>query len=102
MSRVAEPGLTDQLLKTIIVKENVANAYRAAGRLDEAITLYNEVIATAVPLLGPGSPSTLTARSNLAGAYREAGRLADAIALYEESFADTTRILGPDDPDSLT
>ena len=87
---------------TLASRHNLAGAYRAAGRLTEAITLYEQVLTDRTRVLDEDHPDTLTSRHNLAGAYREAGRLGQAIALYEQVLTDRTRVLGEDHPDTLT
>ena len=80
----------------------VAQAYDSAGRLGEAIALFEEVVADSVRVLGPDHSDTLTSRNNLAYAYDSAGRVGEAIALYEEVLTVRTRVLGPDHPDTLS
>ena len=79
----------------------IAQAYGSAGRLGEAIPLYEEVLADSAHILGTVHPSILTTRNNLAVAYRVMGRLSEAIALFEEVVADSVRVLGPDRPQTL-
>jgi tetratricopeptide (TPR) repeat protein len=74
----------------------LASAYRGAGRLVEAIPLYERTLAGRERLLGPDHPSTLRSSNYLASAYREAGRLAEAIPLYERTRAGWHQLLGPD------
>ena len=89
---------------TLASRHNLAGAYEGAGRLGEAIALYEQVLTDRIRIrvLGEDHPDTLTSRNNLAGAYREAGRLTEAIALYEQVLTDRTRVLGEDHPDTLT
>ncbi|WP_454933455.1 FxSxx-COOH system tetratricopeptide repeat protein [Actinomyces oris] len=86
---------------TLTSRNNLAGAYRDAGRLDEAIALCEETLEDRTRTLGPHHPDTLTSRNNLASAYRDAGRLDEAITLCEETLTDSTRILGPHHPDTL-
>ena len=74
----------------------LASAYREAGRLAEAIPLYERTLAGWRQLLGPDHARTLRSSSYLASAYCEAGRLAEAIPLYEQTLARCTRVLGSD------
>ena len=83
-------------------RHGLAGAYESAGRLGEAITLYEEVAADCARVLGEDDPDTLASRNNLAGAYESAGRLGEAIALYEQVLADQVQVLGPDHPHTLT
>ena len=87
---------------TLMVRNNLAFAYRSVGRFDEAIELYERVLADQKWVLGPDHPNTLTTRSNLAGAYRSVGRFDEAIELFEWVLADRVRVLGPDHPKTLT
>jgi tetratricopeptide (TPR) repeat protein len=61
---------------------NLADACRAAGRWDDAITLHQRTLTDREHALGPTHPDTLSARSNLARAYRAAKRLDEAIPLH--------------------
>ena len=83
-------------------RHNLADAYRASGRLDKAITLYEQTLEDSIRVLGPDHLSTLTSRLNLAGAYQAAGRLDEAITLYEQVFSGRSRVLGPDHRSTLT
>jgi len=87
---------------TLTSRNNLANAYQAAGRTDEAITLHEQNLTARERVLGPDHPDTLTSRNNLAAAYRAAGRLDEAIGLHEQTLAARERVLGPDHPDTLT
>ena len=86
---------------TLTARNNLAGAYQTAGRLDEAIPLYEQNLEDRTRILGPHHPRTLTARNNLAGAYQAAGRLNEAIPLYQQNLKDRTRILSPHHPDTL-
>ena len=87
---------------TLILCNNLAGAYESAGRLTQAITLYEQVLTDRTRILGNDHPQTLTSRNNLANAYRKAGRLTQAITLLEQVLTDRTRILGNDHPQTLT
>jgi tetratricopeptide (TPR) repeat protein len=51
-------------------RANLAAAYRAAGRIAEAIGLFEETLIARELVLGRGHPDTLHLRSSLANAYR--------------------------------
>ena len=87
---------------TLTSRNNLAAAYRATGRTDEAVILYEQNLADRERTLGPDHPDTLTSRNNLAAAYWTAGRTDEAIPLYEHNLADRERTLGPDHRDTLT
>jgi hypothetical protein len=59
---LAHPDLT--------ARHNLAAAYRFAGRLQEAIPLYERTLSDREPVLGADHPQTLSSRNNLANAYR--------------------------------
>ena len=61
-ARVLGPDHPD----TLGSRNNLANAYRAAGRIEQAIALHQQVLADQERILGPDHPSTLASRSNLA------------------------------------
>ena len=87
---------------TLASRNNLAGTYRASGRLDKAIPLYEQTLEDSIRGLGTDHPSTLTSRLNLAGAYQAAGRLSEAIPLYEQVFSGRSRVLGPDHRSTLT
>ena len=86
---------------TLTVRNNLAGAYKSAGRLAEAIELFKQVLAERERVLGADHPDTLTVRNNLAGAYESVGRFGEAIELYEQVLAERERVLGADHPDTL-
>jgi ATP-binding cassette, subfamily B, bacterial len=79
----------------------LAEAYRAAGRTEEAVPLHEQILATRQRVLGPDDPSTLGARNNLANALRAAGRTDEAVTLHEQVLAVRQRVLGPEHPDTV-
>ena len=94
--------LGPDLLGVLASLNNLAGALREAGRLGDAIPLYEKVLADSARVLGDDHPHTLISRGNLAGAYYAVGRLGDAIPLFEEVLADRVRVLGDEHPDTLT
>ena len=87
---------------TLASRNNLASAYRDAGKLDQAIALFEQNLADRERILGPHHRDTLTSRNNLASAYQDAGKLDQAIALFEQTLTDTEQALGPRHPDTLT
>ena len=79
----------------------IASAYVSAGRLSEAIPLFEQILTDRIRIQGNDHTDTMTSRDNLAEAYQETGRLNEAITLYEQTLADSTRILGDDHPNTL-
>jgi len=62
---------------------NLAELYRAQGRLAEAEPLYKRALAITEKALGPDHPDTGASLNNLALLYRAQGRLAEAEPLFE-------------------
>ena len=79
---------------TLAARFNLAYAYESAGRLGEAIPLYEQVLADYERVLGADHRDTLISRNNLAYAYESAGRLDEAIPLYEQVLARREWVLG--------
>ena len=87
---------------TLSLRNELARAYRASGRLDKAIAMYKQILEDSTRILGTDHPSTLASRDDLAGAYRASGRLEEAITLYEQVFSGRSRVLGPDHRSTVT
>ena len=88
--------------RTLASRNDLANAYLAAGRAAEATPLFERTLADSERVLGSDHPDTLISRNNLAGSYLAAGRAAEAIPLFERPLAVWERVLGPDHPRTLT
>ena len=76
---------------------NLASGYQAAGKLDQALPLFEETLALMKAKLGPDHPDTLTSMNNLAWlpGRREAGQ---ALPLFEETLALTKPSSAPTTP----
>jgi eukaryotic-like serine/threonine-protein kinase len=81
---------------------NLANAYRSAGQLPEAIALHETTLKRREAALGPDHPETLKSCNNLAVAYWSAGRTDEAIALHESTLKLREAALGHSHPDTLS
>jgi tetratricopeptide (TPR) repeat protein len=79
----------------------LARAYMTAGKLQQAITLFEQVRDAQVKKLGADNPATLVTVSNLAAAYLTAGRLPQAIKLYEQVRDVVLKKMGTDKPETL-
>jgi len=86
---------------TLACNNNLALAYEAAGKLEEATSLLEMTLADASRAIGARHPDTLTTANNLAGAYQRAGNLQQAIPLYRETLAAREQALGPRHRDTL-
>ena len=72
---------------TLTSRNNLASAYKEAGNLGQAISLFRQIVADSGRILGDDDPSTLAFLDNLANAYQEAGNLELAIPLHERTLA---------------
>jgi len=96
-----ERVLGDAHPDTLTSRSNLASAYRATGRLSEAIALHKQTLGDRERVLGDAHPDTLASRNDLAVAYKTADRLGESIALHERTLADRERVLGDAHPDTL-
>jgi serine/threonine protein kinase len=97
LARILGPDHPD----TLTSRNDLAAAYHAAGRIEEAVTLHEATLKQRESKLGPDHPGTLTSRHNLATAYRAADRIAEAIALHEANLRLYEAKLGTDHPNTL-
>src|SRR5262249_38487273 len=71
---------------TLNAMGGLALFYQFAGRLNDALPLFEETLQVKKAKLGFDHRDTLTTMENLAMAYREATRLDDALTLSEETL----------------
>jgi tetratricopeptide (TPR) repeat protein/tRNA A-37 threonylcarbamoyl transferase component Bud32 len=86
---------------TIRAKKSLADELRDAGRTNEAIELYQQVLANQEAKLGRDHPETLASIKALADAYHKYGRDADALPLYQRALAERQKKLGVTHHDTL-
>jgi serine/threonine protein kinase/tetratricopeptide (TPR) repeat protein len=94
-------GLGDNHHDSLVSVNNLANAYRQAGKLQLALPLFEKAFKLLRATLGPDHPDTLTCMTGLASAYEDSGKLNLALSLFEEGLALTRAKLGPDHNDTL-
>ena len=87
--------------RTLTARNNLANAYRSAGKLEQAIDLHKRTLADRERVLKSNHPDILASRNDLANAYRSAGKLEQAIDLHKRTLADRERVLKSNHPDIL-
>jgi hypothetical protein len=80
---------------------NLALGYRAAGKLNLALPLFEETLRLMEAKLGPDHPDTLISMHNLAEGYSAAGKLDLALPLSENALKLMKAKLGPDHPHTL-
>ena len=88
----------DDTLESI---NDLAWAYRAAGKLNLALPLFEETLERRKAKLGPDDVRTLTSMNNLALSYQDADKLDLALPLYAETLTRRKATLGPDHEDTL-
>lgn len=86
---------------TLVSRNNLALAYRAAGDLGQAISLIESTLSQSEQTLGDRHPDTLAVRNSLATAYHSAGDLKRAIPLYETTLKQREQVLGDTHPYTL-
>ena len=86
---------------TMRSRNSLAVAYREAGHLAEAISMFEQTLADREQVLGPDHPDTLQSRNDLAYTYRRAGGSSDVTAMHELALAAREQALGPDHPGIL-
>src|SRR5579863_1339506 len=82
-------------------RDRLSDAYAIAGRIAEALPVFEATLADREAALGPQHPDTVTARLNTARSLRAAGREPEAIALFEQVLAARERMFGPGHPETL-
>lgn len=68
---------------TLRARNDLAEAYRAAGQTDKAVGLHEQALALRQSTLGADHPQTIQSMANLAQSYRAAGREEEARALEQ-------------------
>ncbi len=87
---------------TLTSLDTLAGAYQDAGKLEQALSLFEETFKSIMKAdYGPEHQRLLTSMANLALVYLDAGKLDLALPLLKESFKLMKAKLGPDHPDTL-
>jgi tetratricopeptide (TPR) repeat protein len=83
------------------VSDRLVGAYRAAGRMGDALSLAMANVAARERRHGPDDVATLSSRAELARICLAAGNAEDAIGHGKRALAGRERVLGRDHPDTL-
>jgi len=87
--------------QSVLVRDRLSAAYSAAGRLDEAMPVFETALSDRELALGSEHPDTVSARVSLARCYAASGRDAEATTLYEQALAQSERLFGTAHRDTL-
>jgi tetratricopeptide (TPR) repeat protein len=80
--------------QAVMARDRLASAYEKAGRMAEAMSVFEAALSDRERNLGTEHPETLAARLNLAHSYEAAGLMVQAIGLYEQTLGESERLLG--------
>ncbi|MFD0067267.1 tetratricopeptide repeat protein [Streptomyces sp. NPDC127574] len=97
-----ERSLGDTHTDTLASRNNLGDAYRAAGDFKRAIPLLEKNVTDCEQTLGETHPGTLISRNNLAVAYQATGDVRRAMPLFEATLTQCEEVLGNTHPDTLT
>jgi tetratricopeptide (TPR) repeat protein len=86
---------------TLKARSRLAAAYQEAGRVVDAVRLFEQILAWREGQHGVDDPDIIRSRNDLARAYRAAGRVAEAVPLVEQTLAARERLFGADHPSTL-
>ena len=79
----------------------LAGAYTETGKYEQAISLYQQFIASPEYKLSSSRPHCLETLKRLASCYQSLHRYADAINCYQRLLKSQLASAGPDSPDTL-
>ena len=89
-------------LTMLILRAQIANAYKQAGRANEIVPAVEELQNDCIETLGHTAQITLAVKNLLAGIYRDTDRFEEAVDVYKQLLSDATDTLGPDNLNTLT
>ncbi|MBI5363900.1 MAG: serine/threonine protein kinase [Planctomycetes bacterium] len=87
--------------ETLITQERLADSYLGEGRLEDAVKLYREVLATYARTPGARADGAHSTRIGLANALLEQGERAEAEALLRTAFTGLVGVRGREHPTVL-
>lgn len=83
-------------ITAVSIFSNLATLYKEMGNLQQAETIFRQVLEYAQRLTGVESPQTASAQVALGAFYWEVGRLQEAERLFEEALRKHEKIFGPE------
>jgi tetratricopeptide (TPR) repeat protein len=94
-------GVDENAVESLKAKRMLAITYRAQTRVDEAVQLNREILATSRELFGPTHADTLSAANNLGLALLQLGRYEEAEPLLVEVYEQRRRTIGAEHDHTL-
>jgi tetratricopeptide (TPR) repeat protein len=79
----------------------LAGVYRLTGKQDQALTLFEGLVAARRANLGPHHPETLGTQVSLALTYADTGKRARALELMEQTLSSCRAKLGEEHPETV-
>ena len=87
---------------TLVAWHNVATAYEALGRYEEAEPIYLRNLEIERERSGPDYPDLLVSAHNLAFLYSSMGRYEDSEVLFKDTLERCARVFGPFHPGTMS
>jgi serine/threonine protein kinase len=87
--------------RNVVVTFMLGDKLAELGKIDEAVSVYEQAFAMSKEKLGPDHPDTLRSINKLGMAYHASGRLTEALPLFEQALAKRKEKLSPDHPHTL-
>jgi serine/threonine-protein kinase len=92
----------DQTVVDAILRQVLADRYRAFGLLDAALPLQERALVTRRNVLGDEHPDTLKSLNAMGVLLADQGKPSDAEAMIRDAVQKRRQTLGEEDPDTLT
>jgi tetratricopeptide (TPR) repeat protein/tRNA A-37 threonylcarbamoyl transferase component Bud32 len=88
--------------EALVAANTLGGSYRQAGRIEDALKIYEPLLQSFMDLVGPEDTMTLTVQNNLAESYEASGRVEDAIRINESLLQNRIYKLGERHPDTIS
>ena len=95
-------GIAHARVRESATRNAMAAELFEVGRYDEAVSLFEQALASCRSTLGGEHPDTLTVAGNLGVAYVCGGQRRKGMKLINSNVAARSRVLGDTHPDTLT
>jgi len=82
--------------------QSLASVYRSENRIDEALDILSQALATSIAVSGESSAETLRLKSAMASIYARSGRFDEAEQFMSEAYRGFENVLGADHRHTLS